>query len=395
MSVARAFHTFAAMVINGKKTMSKERIINFLQRHRELVVYTFGWGIVLLSPFLVMYLRSRSSGDPQPLAAYNYVWLTLGTFLVFFLFHNRFLAPLFFRRHKGRYFLFSILPVVLLGVLQYVSFPAFNPPPPGKRPHHEVVVRDRQGKTVRGIEVWELRIPATSIVERIDLGSLFVLMLMFGVNLGVKIYFRSEDTARELMLLQQDRMASQLKYLKAQINPHFFMNTLNNIHALVDIDPERAQSSIILLSRMMRYVVYESDSNSIPMAREVEFLSNYITLMRLRFTQRVHLDVDMQPQMGGEVPPLLFVMFVENAFKHGVSYRHDTHIRIVVEPVGEQIHFFCENPKADCQEDMQGGVGLRNVRKRLDLIYGDRYTLRIDDEPGRYTVDLTLPMEMG
>lgn len=177
-------------------------------------------------------------------------------------------------------------------------------------------------------------------MERVDLASLFILTLMFGVNLGVKIYFRSEDTSRELMLLQQEKLSNQLKYLKAQINPHFFMNTLNNIHALVDIDPGRAQSSIILLSRMMRYVVYESESTSIPLQKEVEFLSNYITLMRLRFTSRVHLTVDMQPKMQGEVPPLLFIMFVENAFKHGVSYQRDTHIHILMEQVGERIHFF-------------------------------------------------------
>ncbi len=159
------------------------------------------------------------------------------------------------------------------------------------------------------------------------------------------------------------------------------MNTLNNIHALVDIDPGRAQSSIILLSRMMRYVVYESESTSIPLQKEVEFLSNYITLMRLRFTSRVHLTVDMQPKMQGEVPPLLFIMFVENAFKHGVSYQRDTHIHILMEQVGERIHFFCENPKIDSLED--------------DLIYGDCYTLRIDDDPNRYTVDLTVPMEVS
>lgn len=133
---------------------------------------------------------------------------------------------------------------------------------------------------MRGVEVRVLRFAKPGIVERVDLASLFILTLMFGVNLGVKIYFRSEDTSRELMLLQQEKLSNQLKYLKAQINPHFFMNTLNNIHALVDIDPGRAQSSIILLSRMMRYVVYESESTSIPLQKEVEFLSNYITLMR-------------------------------------------------------------------------------------------------------------------
>ena len=86
---------------------------------------------------------------------------------------------------------------------------------------------------------------------------------------------------------------------------------------------------------------------------------------------------------------------MESAFKHGVSYQRDTHIHILMEQVGERIHFFCENPKIDSLEHVQGGVGMRNIRKRLDLIYGDCYTLRIDDDPNRYTVDLTVPMEVS
>lgn len=390
----RSFLTFAPNKMKNNP-MTKECFLRALQRHRERVIYAFGWAVVLLSPFLMMYFRSRNSSDPLPWGFYGAVWATMGVFLVFFLFHNRFVAPLFFRPRKGRYFIFAFLLVLLLGVFQYLTFPLFGPPPPEKRSRHEVIVRDKEGKTVRGVEVRVLRFAKPGIVERVDLASLFILALMFGVNLGVKIYFRSEDTSRELMLLQQEKLSNQLKYLKAQINPHFFMNTLNNIHALVDIDPGRAQSSIILLSRMMRYVVYESESTSIPLQKEVEFLSNYITLMRLRFTSRVHLTVDMQPKMQGEVPPLLFIMFVENAFKHGVSYQRDTHIHILMEQVGERIHFFCENPKIDSLEDVQGGVGMRNVRKRLDLIYGDCYTLRIDDDPNRYTVDLTVPMEVS
>ena len=239
--------------------MTKECFLRALQRHRERVIYAFGWAVVLLSPFLMMYFRSRNSSDPLPWGFYGAVWATMGVFLVFFLFHNRFVAPLFFRPRKGRYFIFAFLLVLLLGVFQYLTFPLFGPPPPEKRSRHEVIVRDKEGKTVRGVEVRVLRFAKPGIVERVDLASLFILTLMFGVNLGVKIYFRSEDTSRELMLLQQEKLSNQLKYLKAQINPHFFMNTLNNIHALVDIDPGRAQSSIILLSRMMRYVVYERE----------------------------------------------------------------------------------------------------------------------------------------
>ena len=207
--------------------MTKECFLRALQRHRERVIYAFGWAVVLLSPFLMMYFRSRNSSDPLPWGFYGAVWATMGVFLVFFLFHNRFVAPLFFRPRKGRYFIFAFLLVLLLGVFQYLTFPLFGPPPPEKRSRHEVIVRDKEGKTVRGVEVRVLRFAKPGIVERVDLASLFILTLMFGVNLGVKIYFRSEDTSRELMLLQQEKLSNQLKYLKAQINPHFFMNLIS------------------------------------------------------------------------------------------------------------------------------------------------------------------------
>lgn len=372
--------------------MNKDRLLDKLQRHRELIIYAFGWGAVLLSPFLMMYFRVRNTDDPISWPFYAHIWATMGVFLLFFVIHDRYVARFFFNRQRARYFLCGALMVVLTALLQYATRTIEDPPPPPGPPPHEVVVRDRQGKTVQGVEVEILHFAPPSFIERIDWASVFILVLLFAANLGVKIYFRSEETAHQLMLLKQEKLYNQLKYLRAQINPHFFMNTLNNIHALVDIDPERAKSSIILLSRMMRYVVYDSNSHFIPMESEVQFLSNYIDLMRLRFTDRVQLTVDLPQQARGEVPPLLFIMFLENAFKHGVSYRRESRIHIAVETLQDKIGFLCENTKGGDAPKEPGGVGLANVRKRLDLIYGNQYTLRIDDSADLYVVTLTLPL---
>ena len=341
----------------------------------ENLLYVMVWLAIILVPVLNSQMMSELHISLENVLI---AWRKIAPYLIVFIVHNAIIAPRLMLRH--RYALYLVVNLLFIIAVfwavdlydQYFSTPLLFTDEEPFDEHRKASFTD--------LELY---------------WNVVLALFMTGANSGIKLMYQSIRDEQEMEELKRQNMQAEMDYLKYQINPHFFMNTLNNIHALVDIDPGRAQSSIILLSRMMRYVVYESESTSIPLQKEVEFLSNYITLMRLRFTSRVHLTVDMQPKMQGEVPPLLFIMFVENAFKHGVSYQRDTHIHILMEQVGERIHFFCENPKIDSLEDVQGGVGMRNVRKRLDLIYGDCYTLRIDDDPNRYTVDLTVPMEVS
>ena len=230
------------------------------------------------------------------------------------------------------------------------------------------------------------------VAER-DILPLVVLILMFGVNLGTKFYFRSRSDQRRLQDLEKQNLEQQLEYLKYQINPHFFMNTLNNIHALVDIDPEKAKSTILELSKMMRFMLYEGSKSVVPLEREMTFLQNYITLMKLRYTDKVRISVDVPASLPNkDVPPLMFITFVENAFKHGVSYRQESFIDIAMAIANDRLTFTCVNSRIPKEEDKHGGVGLANVRQRLDLIYGQNYQLDIRDEQTSYTVKLTLPL---
>ncbi len=226
-----------------------------------------------------------------------------------------------------------------------------------------------------------------------DLVSLIILILMMGMNVGVKLFFRQRGDRQKMEDLEKQNLEQQLEYLKYQINPHFFMNTLNNIHALVDIDSEKAKQTILELSKMMRFVLYEGNKQGVPLDREIAFLQNYITLMKLRYTDKVKITVDTPASMPNkEVPPLMFITFVENAFKHGVSYRLESFIEVKIESREDHLVFSCRNSKIPKEDDKHGGVGLTNVKQRLDLIYGDRYTLDINDEQNTYTVKLTIPL---
>jgi LytS/YehU family sensor histidine kinase len=171
------------------------------------------------------------------------------------------------------------------------------------------------------------------------------------------------------------------------------MNTLNNIHALVDIDPEKAKDTILELSKMMRFVLYEGNKHGVPLNREFDFIRNYITLMRLRYTDKVKITVELPTETPDKlVPPLMLITFIENAFKHGISYQHESFIDVKVGIEHERLRFQCRNSKADKPNQEKGGVGLANVKQRLHLLYDNNFTLHIQDEPDIYNVELTIPL---
>ena len=221
----------------------------------------------------------------------------------------------------------------------------------------------------------------------------FIVVLMIGANLGVKYYFQNEEEKKHLAKLKEQSLKQELDYLRYQINPHFIMNTLNNIHALVDIDPEQAKDSIVDMSRMMRYLLYESDNQYVSLNNAVIFLKKYLSLMKLRYTDQVNINLDVPDNTQEDIvlAPLVFIPFVENAFKHGVTYGKPSDIDIDIEKKNDRLIFHCRNTKSNVKHEF-GGVGLNNVTKRLELIYGNDYSLDIDDGEATYDVRLDLPV---
>ncbi len=222
-----------------------------------------------------------------------------------------------------------------------------------------------------------------------------IAFLMVGFNIAIKLFFfksfRDEEMLKEL---EHQRLQSELEYLKYQINPHFFMNTLNNIHALVDIDTGKAKSTIVELSKLMRYVLYEASNKTILLSREVQFLKNYIALMSLRYTNKVSIQMDFPVEVPEvQIPPLLFVSFVENAFKHGVSYRSESFIHVLMQlDEGNRLSFRCSNSNNGSADEQHHGIGLENIRKRLRLLFGNDYTLSITEEEHKFDVLLIIPL---
>ena len=384
------------------------------QSRQENLVYLVVWGLLFATPLLSLYVRTISDSE----ATFNWtevfiVWRRFAIFLVLFLIHNFFLAPLLVHQRK-RVIYVSIVAIVIAAFMffQCNSRPDFKGPmehkPMGHKPPMEQTDRHQQpyfNKPPRAMDgerppfdgpfpqMRQRNAPPPIVGER-DILAIIVLILMFGANLGIKSYFRSRDDRKRLEKLERENLEQQLEYLRYQINPHFFMNTLNNIHALVDINPEQAKDTILELSKMMRFVLYEGNKQGVPLSRELDFIRHYVTLMQLRYTNKVKITLDLpQSSSDRQIPPLILITFIENAFKHGISYQHPSFIEISVSEHDDAMHFSCRNSKGEKPNEEKGGVGLANIRKRLNLLYGHDYALRIKNDVDTYSVELSLPLK--
>ena len=378
------------------------------KQKKESILYLVLWAVLFLAPLLSTYIEYSSSdiGTSFPWHEIWHIWRKFLVFFFIFVIHNYLLAPLLVYRQKRLLYCSCI--VLLLSTfvaIQCINKPDIKHPHPrmhqtdrpphmGERPVEPFLMEDgpKHRHDRHPNDMPEMRGHKPPVMEH-EVVAVVIFFLMIGMNLSVKYYFRQSHDRERLAHLERENLEQQLEYLKYQINPHFLMNTLNNIHALVDIDPEQAKETIVELSKIMRFVLYEGSKQKVPLRREMIFLDNYIQLMRMRVVDQVDISVDI-PQIIPErdIPPLMMITFVENAFKHGVSYQQHSFIDISIQIVDNKLHFHCHNSKAPQGEDNHGGVGLQNVKKRLQLIYGSTYTLDIKDEADTYTVDLTLPL---
>ena len=369
------------------------------EKRQEVVIYGILWGIVFLLVPAVMLLQGRSNDPSFQLKELFRIWLGILPFFLLFLFHDLLAAPLWVEKGKVGVYV-AVTAGLLLVFGGYVwAGRSPGPMPPDGPPFPEQTDRDRPpldrgeegsmplppdgGRHPQG------SMPMTPEVMKFVMG-----LLVLGVNLGVKYYVKSLRSERMMAQMKAENLERQLETLRYQINPHFFMNTLNNIHALVDIDPEQAKTSIEEFSKMMRFILYEGDRPTIPLSKELEFLRHYVALMKMRYADSVRIDLSLpEEDSGAEVPPLVLASFVENAFKHGISYEKPSFVRLAVSLEDGKIAFKCVNSRQGEEQVRSHGVGLANVRGRLDLLYGDRYTLHIDQNAEVYDILLLLPTE--
>ena len=220
--------------------------------------------------------------------------------------------------------------------------------------------------------------------------------LVAGLSVAIRItarWYEQESTRKEL---ERVRVEAELKNLKSQLNPHFLFNTLNNIYTLILLSPDRAQCAVHDLSKLLRYVLYESNLPTVAIEKEMDFVRNYVELMRIRLPESTDLKITIDVQEAGlPIAPLLFISLIENAFKHGVSHSGASYIWINLQESEGSVRCDIENsyfPK-DSADRSGSGIGLTNLRKRLELIYPGKYTFSAQREGASYHVKLNLQIK--
>lgn len=321
------------------------------------------------------------------------VWMgflpLLGLFLV-----NRFilLPNFFFKGKRVIYFVLTSSIIVIASLVFYTYEDNGNkglpPPPPGV----ERIIEGSSQDNSRNLPPPHQRVNNPNPIPRFA-NFLILAILLVGFDAGLQISMRWAKLEQERSALQKENVENQLAFLKNQVSPHFFMNTLNNIHALVDIDGDEAKNAIIKLSNLMRHLLYDSEDSKTPIKKEVEFIKSYIELMRLRFTEKVTVDVNIPDDIPDKsIPPLLFTSLLENAFKHGISYNNVSFIKIMMSFTENRLNFTIENSSHPKKTETSSGIGIENTKKRLDLLYKKEYDLTITDTEEKYAVNLNIPL---
>jgi hypothetical protein len=235
-----------------------------------------------------------------------------------------------------------------------------------------------------------------------DIGMLAALSatiaLVLGISTSITTTQKWQNDKQLHQEMEQDKISSELSFLKAQINPHFFFNTLNNIYALTLVNVDTSRKAIHQLSRMMRYVLYDTQNSTTQLSQEIAFIKDYISLMQLRLTDVVKIEFTSPATLKDmAVAPMIFLPFVENAFKHGVSATQPSNINIAIEQKNTSVELKVVNTIIKEQSNnLEGasGIGLNNTRRRLDLLYHDKHSLVIDENTAGniYSVHLTLDL---
>ena len=362
----------------------------------ELSIVLFIWIFVFLSPIIISDNRSELT--------WHKVWPFWQRFLPYLLLSllNHFvLFPLVFvNRKKYWYLITSIITIFIfsLGIEklsepeQRVNVTEMNQPAQMHEPPSNVTMPGlRPGGR---IEDSKSENDASDALPPF-LNYAFLALLILGFDTGLRSIFKWTTTEREKEILEKEKVKSELAFLRNQVNPHFLMNTLNNIHALVDIDSEEAKDTVIRLSKLMRYLLYDTERELIPIKEELSFIKSYVELMKMRISKRVSVSLAIHTtDEERQIPPLLFTSLIENAFKYGISHRMDTFVNIDFETTEKELIFNLSNTIAQKPKSnsIYSGIGLENTRKRLDILYGNRYSFELNSENNIFSVLLKLPL---
>lgn len=344
------------------------------RKHITLAVHVLFWLIWMLIPFILVDSSAHKSENAVNGVLFRMTIPMLFSLALFYINYFVVVDKLLYHKKIMLFFVGNILLIVVFNILTDLYFdlvkefyPSIFPNPAGPK-------------------------PPRGFFKMHNILNFFIVAVCVAIK-ATSGWYVSENERKNL---ENENLKSELSNLKMQLNPHFFFNTLNNIYALIEISPEKAQEAVHGLSKLMRYHLYDTNEELVPLDGEIDAMQSYIALMQLRLSKNAEIRVNMKVQHHNlKVAPLLFIPIIENAFKHGVNPAQKSVIEISLSENGGVICFETVNTNApqvyaDERGKKKGGIGLDNLKKRLDLIYQHGYDLSVGPEGGLFRVKLVV-----
>jgi hypothetical protein len=349
----------------------------FNSRKIEILLYILIWALV----FSVPYFSERSSGHIN----WNEVvrnWTHILGYLVIFLINVYILVPRILLKKRYLYYFISVSALLFI----IIVLPLFLQP--GIQPY--------EGSPNEGLRTPCINTPMQKPPLLVFADNLIICILLLGAGTatGMMKKWLSEEKLRKDA--EKEQLKTNLALLRHQVSPHFFMNTLNNIHTLIELDSEKAQDAVDRLSTLMRYLLYDSAQSTIELKKEIEFIHSFISLMQLRHSDEVDVKTIIPEQIpDAQIPPMLFISLIENAFKHGVCYPLKSYIYFELQILETSLLCIVKNSKHKNTKNQHGeysGIGLDNIKDSLRLLYEDNFRLNILDTENEFEVTLSIPI---
>ncbi len=345
-----------------------------------IISYFIAWALVFLGP----YLRNMQDLNTNSMSRMIGDWINLFLLFILFVINLYFLVPkLLFSNRKTQY---AVILIVAIFVVIAIDFILHNVI---KLPEIAHVGMQPDGPN-----------PKSPFSQGSILGNIFnnliMAILIIGSSTAIELLYKWLGEEKRRKEIEKEQLKTNLALLRHQVSPHFFMNTLNNIHSLIEINSEKAQDAIVRLSTLMRYLLYDSAQNTIELKKEIEFINSFISLMQLRHSEEVEVKILIPEQIPDvKIPPMLFISLLENAFKHGVCYPLKSYIYFEIKVDENFLNCNIKNSKhlnATKYEGEYSGMGIENIKDSLKLLYGDAFFLNILDKEREFEVTLRIPL---
>jgi two-component system LytT family sensor kinase len=414
MTGIAGINNFLFSLLGFKKTRSRQHILLMI------VIHTSGWCLLFFLPVLFYPVRinddrfiMRELLDKSVLVSMfylNYYWL----------------IPRFFEKRKYGTYITALIVLFLIYLFQHVVIRATYFPRPGGpfqfiqaappgvanrvfdttavpfnrntfAMNGDILTIDANTDTVtRPLRSFPISEPGLLGVPKgvwamslNNVISSFSLMMLIGGF--IRLAYSFVRNQNEKKALENANLNAEVNFLKSQINPHFLFNTLNGIYSQAHAKSENTEHSILKLSDLLRYVLYESGEERVELSKDIQYLNNYIDLQKIRLSSKIKIEYDVNGETKGkQIAPLLLITFVENAFKHGISYSNPSTVKISISIFEQTLTMLVSNPVVETNSFADGGLGLKNVTRRLDLLYPSKYWLDIVHNDNLHIVNLKI-----